>query len=506
MPCAEGELCLQQDRTPEDSHGHVCQGGCGGRLHGNCGSVFDDIETHRICSTCVTRIGKRKAAAANGAGAGPSKRQKDKSGGSKKGGVRARPDNNTKLEILKLLDAKVAQVQNAERFGCSERFGRTVKADRKKVEAATAAGGGTQKTARKGDFPEVDAIALYLLAKARKAKVPVTRDVLRSFGRSARTTLLADTATSAAVRARWKLLPRRTYLSTSEDRKTARGPKSMYFKDRLAAIMCCNAGGTAKVDMAIIGKAKEPRCFKDGGSPLKYFSQANAWSDSATFLKWWLEVFLPFVRRFTHEPVLLMMDGCSSHGDLVDDRFSRKHGPASPPRISPGEALTETVNKMSTSVGDAHEQRVGTVDDEISEFFAELDIEPGKPVEGEAVSAIQGWGTLEDDDEVAEALRLDAVDEMAALLAGTQVTTGGEEEDEEEGSGDDNTGPERRAPPAYDELSPHFSVQEAAADESGNGDAAFFLTKAKMVMIAAHSAERVRQADMREFVAPTEQG
>ena len=167
-------------------------------------------------------------------------------------------------------------------------------------------------------------------------------------------------------------------------------------------------------------------------------------------------------------------------------------------------ALTETVNKLSTSVGHAHKQGAGTVDEDISELFAELDIEPGKPVEGEAVSAIQGWATIEDDDEVAEALRLDAVDEMAALLAGTHVTTGGEEEDEEEGTGDDNTGPERRTPPAYAELSPHFSVLEAAADESGNGDAAFFLTKANMAMIAAHSAKRVRQADMREFAVATE--
>ena len=65
------------------------------------------------------------------------------------------PDNNTKLEILKLLGAKVSQVEIAEHFRCSERFVRTVKADRKKVEAATAAGGGTQKTARRGYFPEV---------------------------------------------------------------------------------------------------------------------------------------------------------------------------------------------------------------------------------------------------------------------------------------------------------------------------------------------------------------
>ena len=53
--------------------------------------------------------------------------------------------------------------------------------------------------------------------------------------------------------------------------------------------------------------------------PSPNFTQANAWSDTATFLKWWREVFLPFVRRFTHKPVLLLMDGCSSHADPVDD-------------------------------------------------------------------------------------------------------------------------------------------------------------------------------------------
>lgn len=215
--------------------------------------------------------------------------------------------------------------------------------------------------------------------------MPVTRDILRSFGRAARATLLADPAASKEVKARvedfkagerwarnfvkrnsidsvrlhgeagsvnkeaikeameelralcakyparlifnvdetglqWKLMPRRTYLSNLEDRKTARGSKGMFFKDRLSTIMCANTDGTAKVDMSIIGKAKGPRCFNDTPSPLKYFSQANAWSDTATFRKWWCEVFLPFVRRFTHEPALLLMDGCVSHGDLVDDR------------------------------------------------------------------------------------------------------------------------------------------------------------------------------------------
>ena len=53
------------------------------------------------------------------------------------------------------------------------------------------------------------------------------------------------------------------------------------------------------------------------------------------------------------------------------------------------------------------------------------------------------------------------------------------------------------APPAYATLSAHFDLLERAADESGNGDAAFHLQKAKMAMIAAHTSKRARQADLR---------
>lgn len=232
---------------------------------------------------------------------------------------------------------------------------------------------------------QVDAIALDLFDKARAAKISVSRDVIKAFGRSAKATVLAAPTTSAATKSKletfmagetwcrnflkrqnlrskmlhgeagsvnpelvkegmekirdackkyppsmifnvdetgilWKLMPKRTYLSTKENRKTARGTKGMKFKDRLSAFMCANADGTAKVDMAIIGKAANPRCFRLRKCPLKYFAQANAWSDTATFLKWWKEVFLPFIRRWTHLPVLLLMDGCSSHDDLVDDK------------------------------------------------------------------------------------------------------------------------------------------------------------------------------------------
>lgn len=118
----------------------------------------------------------------------------------------------------------------------------------------------------------------------------------------------------------YKLMPKRTYLSMKENRKTARGTKDMHFKDRISAFMCANASGTDKVEMVIIGKAKKPRCFEDNPCSLTYFQQANAWADTATFRKWWLQVFLPHIRRTTHRPVLLLMDGCSSHEDLQDDK------------------------------------------------------------------------------------------------------------------------------------------------------------------------------------------
>ena len=105
MPCAEGELCQLPDTTPQDPHGHGCQGGCGGRLHGICGSVVDDgNENHRICSACVAKAGKRKVSAADSTGKAQSKRPKATNRGSSKSQPRARPDFNAKCEMLKLMD------------------------------------------------------------------------------------------------------------------------------------------------------------------------------------------------------------------------------------------------------------------------------------------------------------------------------------------------------------------------------------------------------------------
>lgn len=103
-------------------------------------------------------------------------------------------------------------------------------------------------------------------------------------------------------------LPKKTYLSTVENRRTARGTKGMKAKDLLSAIVCANATGTFNIPIAIIGKAKNPRCFAGKNVLCGYLGQANAWSDIVTFRKWWNK-HLPKVHRRIHHSVLLLMDG-----------------------------------------------------------------------------------------------------------------------------------------------------------------------------------------------------
>ena len=114
------------------------------------------------------------------------------------------------------------------------------------------------------------------------------------------------------------LVPRKTYITAMEERRSVRGTKGMASKDCITAYLCANASGTQKVPFSIIGKSKNPHCFKFKPCPVKYFSQANAWSDQATFSSWFHDVFLQHIRSCTRRPVILVMDNCSGHGNLND--------------------------------------------------------------------------------------------------------------------------------------------------------------------------------------------
>lgn len=94
----------------------------------------------------------------------------------------------------------------------------------------------------------------------------------------------------------------------------------MSSKDRITAYLCTNADGSRKVSLAIIGKAKNPRCFRLGLPPVAYFNNQTAWSDALTFQKWFSSVLLPFVRKTTTKPVTIIVDNTRSHKNISDAR------------------------------------------------------------------------------------------------------------------------------------------------------------------------------------------
>lgn len=52
------------------------------------------------------------------------------------------------------------------------------------------------------------------------------------------------------------------------------------------------------------------------------------------------------------------------------------------------------------------------------------------------------------------------------------------------------------------ELSSHFGFLESAVDACGNGDATFYLEKARMSFIKSHASKPVQQTDMRQLCEP----
>jgi len=112
-------------------------------------------------------------------------------------------------------------------------------------------------------------------------------------------------------------LPSRSYVP-SDDRRTARGSKAMKSKDRVTLILCCNAMGTHKVPVTMIGKASQPMCFQGEGnaSPLPYFSLKSAWTDASVFKRWFEEVFVPAVQARTAHRVYLIMENLGCHSSI----------------------------------------------------------------------------------------------------------------------------------------------------------------------------------------------
>ena len=124
----------------------------------------------------------------------------------------------------------------------------------------------------------------------------------------------------------YKMLPQKTLASHFE--KSADGRKSQ--KERVTINACSNASGTIKLPLLLIGKSKNPRCFKHiskDSLPVVYMNQSNAWVDTAIFVSWFQKHFVPNVRKQLSElgveqKAVLVLDNCSAHpgeDNLVSD-------------------------------------------------------------------------------------------------------------------------------------------------------------------------------------------
>lgn len=91
----------------------------------------------------------------------------------------------------------------------------------------------------------------------------------------------------------YRMLPNRTLVTFNE----SSAPGLKVSKDRVTFLACTNASGMHKVKLFVIGKAANPRAFKNfENKPVTYKANKNAWMTFILFEEWFHNVFVPEVK------------------------------------------------------------------------------------------------------------------------------------------------------------------------------------------------------------------
>lgn len=115
----------------------------------------------------------------------------------------------------------------------------------------------------------------------------------------------------------FKRLPQKTF--SVGDSSSASGFKLN--KERITVALCSNASGEHKLPLLVIGKSQKPRAFKNinvSSLPVVYRAQKSAWMDSYIFTDWFVNEFIPKVKRFLKErnlpeKAILVLDNAGTH-------------------------------------------------------------------------------------------------------------------------------------------------------------------------------------------------
>ncbi|XP_049524040.1 tigger transposable element-derived protein 4-like [Dermacentor silvarum] len=109
----------------------------------------------------------------------------------------------------------------------------------------------------------------------------------------------------------FKLLP--TKSMTFKGEKCTGGKLS---KERVTVLVGANMSGSDKLKLLVIGKSKNPRCFKGiTNMPVTYESNSKTWMTQALFSKWLHTEDARFSRQ--KRKVLFLVDNCPGHGTVT---------------------------------------------------------------------------------------------------------------------------------------------------------------------------------------------
>ncbi|XP_065282735.2 tigger transposable element-derived protein 4-like [Dermacentor albipictus] len=107
----------------------------------------------------------------------------------------------------------------------------------------------------------------------------------------------------------YKMLPERTLAFAGDP---CHGGK--HSKERLTVLVGSNMSGSEKLPLLVIGKSKNPRCFKGATLPVLYEANKKAWVTQ--------QLFESYVRRLDRKfelqnrRVVLCIDNCAAHGHI----------------------------------------------------------------------------------------------------------------------------------------------------------------------------------------------
>ncbi|XP_050338865.1 jerky protein homolog-like [Bactrocera neohumeralis] len=145
----------------------------------------------------------------------------------------------------------------------------------------------------------------------------------------------------------WKALPSRSLASHRENA----APGHKVSKDRVTVMVCANANGTHRLPLLLIGKSKNPRCFKNVKIPLTYANQKKAWMNTDIFITWYENTFIPEVKKFQKDvgkegDVLLLLDNAPTHPSA--ETLNRENGKFTVKFLPPN--VTSILQPMDQSI------------------------------------------------------------------------------------------------------------------------------------------------------------